>query len=1170
MRKSSLTGMLAELKLLILKENWPPSREKADSSILISKRMNHSLSLIYLPLFAIVSLCLITPLHALSNEEPGTPKIEGTANEEDVDVVEAEKALLATITYPKGMTAKVFARDPDVLNATAISIDEQNRLFVAETHRFDRGIEDNRRNWHWIKDEVGLRTTAERLELYKKYADKKPMDYYTKYAEKIRVLEDKDGDGVAEKSWLYADGFNDPLDGTAAGIMAYNGKVYFACIPHVWMLEDKDGDGVSDGRTSLQEGYGISVSLSGHDLNGFALGPDGRIYFTIGDRGYDLKTKEGKHLYDQYGGAIFRMEPDGSNLEVVHYNLRNPKEIAFDQYGVAFSVDNNCDYGDKARLVMMVEGAMSGWNRGNQNFRNFPDSLGLPWGGRHDSPWMSELWWEMDAKNRPEAILPPIAHVSVGPSGLAYNPGIGLAEKWDNHFFVCDYRGGGSETIGFKVEPKGASYEMVNDESFVKGFLNTDIEFGYDGKVYISDFTGGWKTYEFGTIFVFEDPKETAKPEVAEVKTLFAQGFDQRPPEELVKLLKHQDLRVRQRAQFALAAKISNRGYLMEVANNKAHALTTRLHGLWGLGQLARLHKDAQALSALIELTRDEHWRLRGQAAQALGDTKISSSRESLIALLSDKNLNVRMLAATALGKVGKTEDVAHLIKVLEGNTASDDYLRHGAIHGLRLIVEATGTSEELMKFKQHEHKEVRLGLIIALRHLRDPNIAYFLNDKDPALVTETIQAINDNYIIGARAKLATMTPLLGKFGKTIDYRIINAVFRISDPNGALKLMELAENSELPEDTRVECLFQLRRWEKPHKADHTTGKIRPIRGDRNIDAHKDAIKQGLIRLFQNSSGEVLAEALTTGNHFDVAPKIETQREQFLNEDNLRKVRLATLKTLLKQKDPELVKMLSTTVKSKDSEIRKASLMELAKASPEYALQECKRMLAGKDVYDGQLAMQVMAGIPGKESDEVIKDALINISRAPLGIQLDILEAAQKRQEPEIKSALKTYQDSLDKNDPLAEFRVTLAGGNPTAGKRVFYRHGAAQCQRCHIAEKGRDGGVAGPNLGATNKPYEMEYLLESLIVPNARISPGFGMVSVTKMDGSIAAGMLLEDGKDSVALSDPATQERVEYNRREIKSMTTAMSTMPPMGAILKKSEMRDVMAYLHELSLKK
>ncbi len=1116
-----------------------------------------------LPLLSLTLLGLASPLHAKPDEKT-PPKIEGTANEEDVDIVEAEKALLATITYPEGMTASVFAKQPDVLNATAITIDEQNRLLVAETHRFDRGIEDNRRNWHWLKDEVGLRTVADRLALYEKWKDKKEPGYYTKYAEKIRILEDKDGDGKAEKSWLYADHFNDPLDGTAAGIMAANGKVYFACIPHVWMLEDKNNDGISDVRTSLQEGYGISVSLSGHDLNGFAFGPDGRIYFTIGDRGYDLKTKEGKHLYDQYGGAIFRMEPDGSNLEVVHYNLRNPKEIAFDQYGVAFSVDNNCDYGDKARLVMMVEGAMSGWNRGNQNFRNFPHAVDVT--NRHDTPWMTENWWQIEALNRPQAILPPIAHISVGPSGLAYNPGIGLNQKWNNHFFVCDYRGGGSEVIGFKVAPKGASYEMVNDETFIKGFLNTDIEFGYDGKVYVSDFTGGWKTYDVGTIFVFEDPKETAKPVVSEVKSLFATGIEKRNPEKLAQLLQHQDLRVRQRAQFALAKNVSNRPHFTNAANNKSNPLTTRLHGLWGLGQLARTQKDSSSAETLIQLTQDHEWRIRSQAAQALGDAKAIKSRKALIKLLSDPNLNVRMLAATALGKLGQNKDIASLVKVLAENTTSDTYLRHGAIHGLRLIVEATGTSKELMKFRNHPSKEVRLGLIIALRHLRDPNIAHFLDDQEPSLVIETIQAINDNYIEAARAKLATKTNWLGKSETPIDYRIINAIFRVGDPKGILTLLKFAENTSIPELTRIECIFQLRRWEKPPTGDCTTGKIRPLKRDRNIDSLKPQIKKSIARLLKSSEGEILAETLTTGAFFGETPSLETLREHFLNEKNLRKVRLAALRSLTRKNNPALVKTLNKTVKSKDPEIRKASLNALAKASQRDAIRESRRMLAEKQIFDGQIAMQVLANIPGKEAASIIKGALAHIDKAPLGIQLDILEASKKRKEQEIKQALQAYEAKLDKKDPLAGFHVTLAGGDPGRGLRIFYRHGAAQCARCHYAHPKRHGGEAGPHLGKAKKPYEMEYLLESLIEPNARISSGYGMVSVTKKDGTIVAGTLLEDGKEIIALADPTTQERTEYKRTEIKSMTNAVSTMPSMRHILKKTEIRDLLAFIKSL----
>jgi quinoprotein glucose dehydrogenase len=122
---------------------------------------------------------------------------------------------------------KLFAREPDVQDPTAITFDDQNRLYIAETHRFERGIEDNRRN-PWVADDYQITSTAERLEMLKKYADKfpdkKPMEYFTKYSEKIRVIEDRDGDGKCDHATVYAEGFNNPLDGTAAGVMALDGK----------------------------------------------------------------------------------------------------------------------------------------------------------------------------------------------------------------------------------------------------------------------------------------------------------------------------------------------------------------------------------------------------------------------------------------------------------------------------------------------------------------------------------------------------------------------------------------------------------------------------------------------------------------------------------------------------------------------------------------------------------------------------------------------------------------------------------------------------------------------------------------------------------------------------------------------------------------------------------
>ncbi|OYV00545.1 MAG: hypothetical protein CFE26_23860, partial [Verrucomicrobiales bacterium VVV1] len=170
----------------------------------------------------------------------------------------------------------------------------------------------------------------------------------------------------------------------------------------------------------------------------------------------------------------------------------------------------------------------------------------------------------------------------------------GLSEKWDNHFFVCDFVGANSAVIGFRMEPNGAGFKVERKENFVSGMLPTDIEFGYDSKAYVTDYVGSWPTHGFGNIFTFEDPAETAKQDTKDVRSLFAKGFANLEPAKLAELLRHPDMRVRLRAQFALAGKTENRPLFLD-ATKANEPITTRLHGVWGLGNLARLKKDGEA-----------------------------------------------------------------------------------------------------------------------------------------------------------------------------------------------------------------------------------------------------------------------------------------------------------------------------------------------------------------------------------------------------------------------------------------------------------------------------------------------------------------------------------------------------------------------------------------------
>ena len=223
------------------------------------------------------------------------------------------------------------------------------------------------------------------------------------------------------------------------------------------------------------------------------------------------------------------------------------KELAFDNYGNLFTGDNNSDAGDKARLVYCVRGGETGWRMEYQTME----------GENKRGPWVQEHGWDPHATERPAWILPAVDTIGSGPSGLVAYPGGGLSKRYDDHFFMCDFRGGASysNVLSFAVEPEGAGFKMVDLHEFVQGVLCTDVDFGYDGRMVISDWGEGWQGNFEGRLYAVWDDEHRSG---GDVSSLFKKGFKLYTPEELGSMLTHQDRRVRIRAQIELAERASH------------------------------------------------------------------------------------------------------------------------------------------------------------------------------------------------------------------------------------------------------------------------------------------------------------------------------------------------------------------------------------------------------------------------------------------------------------------------------------------------------------------------------------------------------------------------------------------------------------------------------------
>jgi quinoprotein glucose dehydrogenase len=194
--------------------------------------------------------------------------------------------------------------------------------------------------------------------------------------------------------------------------------------------------------------------------------------------------------------------------------------------------------------------------------------------------------------------------------------------------------------------------------------------------------------------------------------------------------------------------------------------------------------------------------------------------------------------------------------------------------------------------------------------------------------------------------------------------------------------------------------------------------------------------------------------------------------------------------------------------------------------------------------------------------------LKKIKEQDIALQLDIINAAKKRATPTLKKALTEYEAGIDKADPLAAFQVTLAGGDAGNGKRIFFRDGSANCQQCH--KIGNRGGDAGPNLLGIGDRQDAKYMAESIIAPSAQLSPGYAFIAVTMKDGSVVSGLLMKKTDSEVVVRNPETKEDTICKTADIANLPPAMSTMPPMGHILDKGKIRDLVAYLSSLKEEK
>lgn len=370
----------------------------------------------------------------------------------DEDQKKAENAL-SGMRVAAGLEVQLFASEPMIVNPTNISVDERGRVWVCEATNY-------------------------RLRFNPQFSERDAGD-------RILILEDTNGDGKADESKVFYQGTD---INAALGVAVLGDKVIVSASPHVFVFTDADGDDIPEQKDTLfiTEG-GVDDD---HGIHAFSFGPDGRLYFNFGNGVKGLFYKDGSPVLDQRGrpvrtgaqpyqeGMALRCNPDGSDVQVLGYNFRNPFEVTVDAFGTVWQSDNDDDGNRSTRINYVMEG-------GNFGYKDAITRAG--W--RERRPGMHEEIPKRHWHQNDPGVVPNMLYTGAGsPAGICFYEGDLLPEVFHSQIIHCEALK--NVVRAYPTTADGAGYRADTAsilQSQDQWFRPSDVEVAPDGSIFVSD-----------------------------------------------------------------------------------------------------------------------------------------------------------------------------------------------------------------------------------------------------------------------------------------------------------------------------------------------------------------------------------------------------------------------------------------------------------------------------------------------------------------------------------------------------------------------------------------------------------------------------------------------------------------------------------------------------------
>jgi putative heme-binding domain-containing protein len=894
--------------------------------------------------------------------------------------------------------------------------------------------------------------------------------------DKILILEDRDGDGRADKTTVFADGLLIPT-----GVVPGDGGAYVANSTDLIHLADTDGDGKADRVRVLLSGFGTEDTH--HILHSFRWGPEGLLYFNQSIYIHShIETPHGVRRLD--GGGIWQFRPETLDLNVVARGFVNPWGHHFDRWGQHFATDGAFGEG----INYLVPGA------------SYVTAVGAT------------------------RILAGLNPGSPKHCGLEVLSGRHLPEDWRGNLITNDFRG--HRVCRFVLREEGSGYTSQEMPELIKtnhaAFRPVDVKMGPDGAIYVADWYN--PIIQHGEVD-FRDPRRdhthgriwriTAKgrPVVPRPQLVGAST------ENLLEALKAPEDWTRQQAKQVLKERGAK---VLPAVRDWIHRLNSAdpnyehdcLEGLW---TCQALNSPTEDLVRLLG-ARDHH--ARAAAVHLLADWREHFGEHALRLLaqeVTDDHPQVRLEAVRALARFPSARAAELAMQALDRPV--DKYLDYALWQTARELEPAWMPAVESGEF---DFGGSLLRLLFALES------------------------------VDSAASMKPLVRLLhaGKVGADQQEKVLHLLVARGGP-AELQLVfdELLQPRGLSNAARSHLLEELAEAAQK-RATVPTGDLSRIQSLLKVDAEN--IRNAACRLVGLWRLESIRPALvaTATNGSD--------------RNAERTAAMDALASLGGDQSRLLLEQLART--AKPPELRVNAVAALSAVDLPWASARAADLLTAK--VDPTSA--ILAILERKNGDSALTGA-ISSRRIPPEAARALIRAlgASGRDLPALVDAsrkaggITTGARTVSPREMQQMVAEVQQHGDPARGETVFRRKDLL-CLKCHSIAGA--GGQVGPDLVSIGASAPVDYLIESILLPNKAVKENYHSTVIATKDGRVLTGIKVRETGADLVLRDAEDRE-IAIPVASIEERAMGGSLMPDgLADALSRAELIDLVRFLSEL----